>query len=662
MASASLTAHLSLPVPRGRTPFVPTVRGDLQGAAVSPQAFDEVALQAPRPVAFLVDRSLARVPGVTARDVALFEWCCTLAVHADPTLSELELTGNASVRQAGIALSGGGKPALPRDVAESLGRLFGGERQRLTVDGLFAFSLQPWVGELLRPGGQYGYLDHAVLARFRTKGGILLYRWLVGQIAAEQIRYKPRAAPVEFAADPRDLAFSMGMPGEFHSGLFRTRFLTPALAEIAEHVKTFEVVETREDKRIRPPGWEGNASRNKIAAVVLVVRMLPPKDTRVIAVRKRSKEQLETLTAYPDIPAYAVSTSTLMRLSSALPSNLQRGGLLGSEVHGMRQLWWSALHEALSGEVLTGGYSTRAYRSGALLAAIERDGPDAAFWGFAMEETDGPDLRPFLADKPRVAAQGNLSRRIRHKRHRAGQTNAGRRALREARRDGTAPAPVSRNSTVGAAVEHVEEPVEAADPAPVEAAPKVQEVPGLGRERTTLAFDAPVDEIARRLRNPALKLEAARVWAATQLGQDFPDVQAERTLNDVLQRFQWGDFPLLAELDASTGGGYLWLLKATQMMLAKKLPYLVGDKLQHAHALATRAWIAAVRNEITDLGTSNETTRVALQRDTARYRAEWKNGSRARDAARDARYRQPVPHCIDPAFMLAHQAKRAAKD
>jgi hypothetical protein len=452
--------------PRGRAPFVPTVRGGLGGSVVSPQAFDDVGLQAPRPVAYLVDRSLARVPGLTARDVALFEWCSTLAIHTDPTLSQLGVTQMASVRQAGIALSGGGKPSLPRDVAESLARVFGGERQKLMVDGLFEFSLQPWVRDILRPAGHYGYLDHAILARFGSKGGILLYRWLVGQIAAAQVRYKPGAAPIEFAADPRDLAFSLGMPGEFHSGLFRKSFLTPALAEIAEHVKTFEVVETREDKRLRPPSWEGNASRDKIVSVVLVVRLLPPKDTRVVAVRKRSKQQLEALTAYPDVPAYAVSTSTLMRLSSALPSNLHRGGLLGSEVHNIRQLWWSAIHEALSAEVLTAGFSTRAYRGYALLAAIERDGPDAAFWGFAIEETDDPDLCPLLADKPRLAAQGNLARRVRHKAHRAEQTNAGRRALREARRDGTAPAPVARMRKTEAVVEQFDAPVVKAVEAP----------------------------------------------------------------------------------------------------------------------------------------------------------------------------------------------------
>jgi hypothetical protein len=40
------------------------------------------------------------------------------------------------------------------------------------------------------------------------------------------------------------------------------------------------------------------------------------------------------------------------------------------------------------------------------------------------------------------------------------------------------------------------------------------------------------------LNNRDTQLEVARVSAALQLGQDFPDVQAARTLNDVLWRFE----------------------------------------------------------------------------------------------------------------------------
>lgn len=615
---------------RSRQAFVPTVRGDLLAALSDPAAFDAAAISAPRPVAWLVDRTLSRVPRIGPRDVALLEYLATIAVHADPLLTHVTGLRTASVRQASVALSGGGKPALPRDIATSLVTLFGGEPQRLTLKGELQFALPEWVADLLRPGGHYAYLDHAVLARFKTKSGPLLYRYVLGQLGAEQIRFKPNSAPFEIVVDPRDLAEQIGMPAfsTFNPSLFRKAYLGPALADVAEQVREFEIVGTREEKRMRAPGWAGDTTRDRISAVVLSVRLKAPSDPRKMAVRKRSQQQLEAMSAHPDEPRFHVSTSTLLRMSSALPSEIHRrgGNLLGSEIHRLRHFWWAAIHEALTAEAMTPAYANRAYRGANLLAAVDRDGADVAFWRFALEEADAPDLRPFLADRPRLAAEADMARRIRHKEHRAALTNAGRRSLRQARKDGIVDAPKPRRA-----------------PKAEVAMPEATPVPDLAHAQEPIAVDMNQD-LATLLRKPETKAEARQLFASFQLGADFPDLHAAGSVIEALDRFSWGDFPLLARVDELTGGGYLRLL----VKMKTFPPFIHGDTLADLHAMSTRSWPTAIVNgATTDLKGVLERYEGACASLVKRRWTEWKAAEQGREAMKRERYIANVVS-IDP--------------
>jgi hypothetical protein len=634
MASAT-HANSRITPDRGRQAFMPTVRGDLTAALSDPAAFDAAAISAPRPVAWLVDRTLSRVPRIGPRDVALLEYLATIAVHADPLLTHVTGLRTASVRQASVALSGGGKPALPRDIATSLVTLFGGEPQRLTLKGELRFELPEWVADLLRPGGHYAYLDHAVLARFKTKAGPLLYRYVVGQLGAEQVRFKPNAAPFEIVVDPRDLAEQIGMPAfaTFNPTLFRKAYLGPALADVAAHVPEFEIVGTREEKRLRAPGWSGDTTRDRIAAIVLSVRLRAPSDPRKFAVQKRSQRQLEAMSAHPDEPRFNVSTSTLLRLSSALPSEIHRrgGNLLGSEIHRLRHFWWAAIHEALTGEAMTPAYATRAYRGERLLAAIDRDGPDGSFWRFALEEADAPDLRPFLADKPRLAAEADMARRIRHKEHRAALTNAGRRSLRQARKEGLAEGPKTKRAPK----------VEVAMPEAIAA-------PELAHAQEPSAVDMNAD-LASLLRRPETKAEARKLFAHFQLGADFPDLHAARSVIEAIDRFTWGnDFPLLARVDELSGGGYMAMLLKVRDFHAKKRPYIHGDTLANLHAMSTRAWPTAIYNgQTTDLKGVVDRYHDACGSLVKRRWIEWEAAQKCRETMKRERY-LPNVVSIDP--------------
>lgn len=101
------------------------------------------------------------------------------------------------------------------------------------------------------------------------------------------------------------------------------------------------------------------------------------------------------------------------------------------------------------------------------------------------------------------------------------------------------------------------------------------------------------------------------------------------------------------------------MLKDTKAFLAKKPPFIVGDRLQHVHALAALSWIATVSNKRVELARCIETSYVALRRDTSRYHAEWKAGSKAREAAMRARYNQPFPRSI---YVDAIEMKQNASD
>ncbi|MFC7662241.1 hypothetical protein ACFQWF_04315 [Methylorubrum suomiense] len=102
--------------------------------------------------------------------MALWEWVVSYAIAQHPDGLPAQVNEPAiPVRGALVAMSGHGRLVQPRELADSLVRLFGGERQELGIGDAFRASLPEWVPPLLRPG-LYGYLDLAVLARLKTKG------------------------------------------------------------------------------------------------------------------------------------------------------------------------------------------------------------------------------------------------------------------------------------------------------------------------------------------------------------------------------------------------------------------------------------------------------------------------------------------------------------
>ncbi|BAU90637.1 MULTISPECIES: hypothetical protein [Methylobacteriaceae] len=539
MAASTKPSATSAPSARARrAPFVPGVRGDLGQATASPQAFAAVAPSVPRPVAYLLDRRLCAIPRLGARDVALWEWIVSyaIAVHPDGLPAQVHEPA-IPVRPALVAMSGRGRPVQPRELSDSLVRLFGGERQDLAIGDAFRCSLPEWVPPLLRQG-LYGYLDLAVLAGLATKSGALLYRHLVGRLAAERVRFMPDARPHVVTIPVAELGEILGMPAPIRMGPLRIRYLKPALADLANHVTAFKV-----------EAEEAKDERGHNVAVAFSVRLRPP-EMRTAAARLLDRGDLSFLQAHPDEPSFQLKVATLVKLGSAIPSRRvtqpkagsrrRPEAALASEMHAWRRLWLAALDEALTGTALTPSYETGTYRGQRLLDAIARDGADRAFWAFVMAEVETPDLQVRLdasaSHEPiRILAAAERARILRFRAARAER----RRALRHARAEGTLPPATPKNTMTDSRPMTAPTPVvPPVAPAPAPAAP------------------TPDAALVALLATDEAKAEARKLWWYWQPASEFPRLHAAAKAKLLLDEDLDRQFPIFARADEAMGGEY----------------------------------------------------------------------------------------------------------
>ncbi|WHQ72040.1 hypothetical protein [Methylorubrum extorquens] len=636
MTASPQPSATTTPSARGRrAPFVPAVRGDLAAAVASPEAFATVAPSVPRTAAYLLDRRLCVVPRIGARDVALWEWIVTQAVAAHPNglpTDGVELALPA--RPALVAMSGHGRPVQPRELSDSLVRILGGERQELRIGDAFHASIPAWVPPLLRPG-LYGYLDLAVLARLTTKGGALLYRHLVGRLAADRVRFLPDA-PAHVATIPvAELGEILGMPAPHRMGPLRARYLKPALADIAAHVKAFTV-----------EAEEAKDGRGRNLAVAFAVRLRPP-EMRTTAARLVDKESLSFLYAHPDAAPFQLKAETLVKLGSALPSRRvtqPRPGsrrrpeaALASELHGWRRLWLAALDEALTGTALTPGHETAATRGQRLLDAIERDGADRAFWAFVMAEVETPDLQVRLdtgasIEPIRVLAKAEAARVLRFRAARADR----RRALRHARAEGTMEPATPKTPRTDSRPMTAPAPTEAVPPAPV---PVMAE---------------PDAALVALLSTDAARAEAQALWRYWQHAVDFPRRHAAETARRLLDGDLAERFPTIAQADDAMGGEYRrnikWLAEKFDMprrvdedRVATKVPPYVDDDIAEGLVtfLARSLLVPVINRGITDPKSGILRDREMVWARVTKARNEWlEREARKRAAAPKAGKRQ----------------------
>ncbi|MEE8629702.1 MAG: hypothetical protein V3T34_18285 [Methylobacterium ajmalii] len=551
------------------------------------------------------------------------------------------------MKHALTVLSAGGSPAQPRELVASLARLFGRAPDTLKRDTNFDFHVPAWIVPLQQPGTRYAHVDLAVLARFRRRSSPLLYKDVLAHIAAEKVRYEPGAPPFTLAYAPKQLADVLGVSGPLHVGQLRLRHLDPAVEEIREHVRAFEIssVTLHHEARRRAgalvrgedgKGLDGRA----VAAIELTVRLLPPERLETAPARLLAEGDFEFLQERGDAPAYAIRPATLVRLGSALPSTSlprkKRGGahpLLSSEMQSRYLYWLAGIHEALTGEAITPSFETAPLRGQRLLDAIAQDGADKAFWAFSMAEAEAPDLALVLVDKPRLRVVIEAARKERADAARKDAAKSRRKALREARADGTMPAPVPKRDKTDS---HEKTVVPPAAPAPV--APS-------GTEPARPDPEA-VDRAMAILSTPEAKHEAKALASYWQHGLDFPLTQAGRIARLFLRAEFETRFPILHEADALMGQPYrrnvtllAKLLGVTKDNLAedgKLIPHpCIDDDLAEGCALVLgKAFAFWVREcQLDGLVDRLAGDRERMLGEANRARAAWREGEIAKAKA-----------------------------
>lgn len=610
------------PQPRRRAPFTPRVRGDLPSALKGAEAFITVAPAVPRPASYLLSPELlAWAPEATARDLALWETLLTLAQGPDGSVQDLQLPRTAGVRQALAALSAGGRQAQPRELVDSLHRLFGSERAPLKLKGEFDYRLPTFLGDVLVPG-RYGHLDLVALARFRHRASALLYRRLVGELASAKARFVAGGAPHLIELKPTELAAAMGLPDSVKVGQLKAAYFDPALAEIAAHVRAFRVVaeEVHGEKR-------AGQLHAPLERVVLAIELLPPERLDAVPVRRLPREDFAFLLQQGDAARYRVSGKALSRVSALFAGRSLPGAKAGpgpavaSEVQIRLDLWLVAVNEALTGVPVTSAAKTRAYRGARLLVAIETEGADLSFIGFHREEADAPDLQPALDCDAgvRVRVDARKARADRRKAEDRAQANDARRDVRAKRAAGEAPAPIPR------------ETVKAQAPAMVPAAPAPAPTPA----PETVSDEA---AIAAMLATPEAKAEAERLYDEFQIAIEFPQRYVAVTAARLKDRFAL-DFPILSAADRGMNGRYSRFMTLWSQYTRERAPYLAGDDLWQAADCALRSFPLRVKFR------SSPTPQADLDRDWAdwlRTRGRLRDEYTARQARMKGKYQRGI--------------------
>lgn len=633
---------------RRRAPFVPKARGALSEALTSVEDFLTVAPSVPRSVAWLRDRTLAKTDGVTARDISLFEALVALTATGQETETSIRAARICSVASALTVLSAGGHDAQPRELVVALKRLFGRKPEPLKRGGRFYFHIPLWAVPLQQPGSRYAHVDLSVLARFRRRSSSLLYRQVLAHVAAERIRYEPGMQPFVMEYSPDDLAAALGMPepapgASLHVGQLRIRYLTPAVEEIAEHVRAFEILsvgtahETRRRAGEIVTGDDGAALQARaVASIALTIRLCPPERLDAAPTRALEEEAFASIRERRDAPPYALRPETIVRLGSSLPSARLRdrktgraAPLLQSEMRVRHDLWLAAIHEAITGEPISPGFETGAYRGQRLLDAIARDGADRAFWAFSHAEAAAPDIRPAIAERYRFKQEIEKARKLRLKAFTAVAAQERRRTLREARADGMVP-PKPAKMRVTFPSKH--------------AVPMPSDVPAMPMPPGT------VD-----LTSPAARAEGLRLYREWQPAFEFPFAKAVLVAARVKEAFAAGEYPILAQ----AGDAYLEAIARLDNITRDFVPGLTvrkqDENASHYVAMIAMSWPTRVSNG-TSVNPAAEVAadRALVNRDVKRDR----EADRVAKAQAEARKCAPPPRPTD-GFRDGYVPKRA---
>ncbi|MBY3363781.1 hypothetical protein [Rhizobium laguerreae] len=279
------------------------------------------------------------------------------------------------------------------------------EDDELTVAYSFPFPIR----QLMRRMPRYAHLELAVLGDglMSTKWGPALYKHLL--LASKAREWQPgwdNDILVQMTAD--EIVDAVGYPrinGKFNSTKL-VEFVTRTIADLSK-VWRFQTIFDAEKDIIRETG-----RGRRIRYFNFRLRLNPPRPEYT-----RGGMISEPGIGAKDAPEYQVASGVWQKAYELYD---KRSSFFGWDANAFRDLWLAALQEALSGEGLTDGYSTRHFRGAGLLNAIQQKGATTAAWLFLGEEDRSPDLITIKSRELRLSANvaradrvGSASKRLR---------------------------------------------------------------------------------------------------------------------------------------------------------------------------------------------------------------------------------------------------------
>lgn len=455
------------PKPRGK---LRAALGDEDGrtkkvqAGPEASAFERIAPESPRPSEMLEEVTVVGDDRLTVTDIKLHE----LMVSQAYEVTDRMMDRDEYVLPATYALRFLGDGARRKGIRESLKRLrstvvsYGTAGGRLVQDvplicswleqgtdtDEIRYTIPRPVSELMASQPRYAYIELGPLSQMSSKYGVRLYRHLALDLAGSRREWEPAGENLhEVAVDVARMKSWLGRDGD-HVGQMQLRALKPAIADLV-HVRRFSL------EKIEP--IKGKRRGGGIDGWNIVLRINPPAAHHG-RMQTVSEKLRGIIVGAPDAPRFFVRQDFWQRKGGLLQRHGYANGF--TEAFGV---WLLALDEALTGDPITAGYSTRRMRGERLLAAVARDGALEAANALLVEELEAPDLlTPVEGHDARMERRRRVRRagRARYHRHRDAAEGADRRRKAPANPAPTAAAQPSR-----------EEAAQAPAPAP-QASPK----------------------------------------------------------------------------------------------------------------------------------------------------------------------------------------------
>ncbi|WP_182565488.1 hypothetical protein [Rhizobium leguminosarum] len=400
-------------------PFTPSTRGSLTDLAKKPSAFADIAPESPRPPEMLSRVTVCEgVPDMTSLDQATHEIMLSQAFETDPSMMQevYSISLKALVRYLG-------RDVRKEDVSRSIKKLrqitvnFSSEDERrryedvrlidmwrviedddLTIDYSFPLPIR----QLMRRMPRYAHLELAVLGDglMSTKWGPALYKHLL--LASKAKEWQPgwdNDILVQMTAN--EIVDAVGYPridGKFNSTKL-VEFVTRTIADLSK-VWRFQTIFDADQDIIRETG-----RGRRIRYFNFRLRLNPPRPQWTRGGMISEKPGIGA----KDAPEFQVASGVWEKAYQLYD---KRSSFFGWHANAFRDLWLAALHEALSGEQLTEGYTTRHYRGTGLLDAIHQKGASTTAWLFLGEEDRAPDLITIKSRELRLSANAARADRI----------------------------------------------------------------------------------------------------------------------------------------------------------------------------------------------------------------------------------------------------------